>query len=131
VTLLRTDISEEHYASIIRVARISEFADSFHPDDEGDIFLRNNESNKSNTASYHRGRHSSSLYVSQCKVDKAYAIERSEAFTANEGDKGFSYFQSVGCVNITDVVAWTRPQRHAWVLGADGHRNAGNFEGKN
>jgi hypothetical protein len=38
MALVRSDISEERIASIIRVKRIHELADSFHPDDEGDTF---------------------------------------------------------------------------------------------
>jgi hypothetical protein len=52
VAFVRTDVSEERIASVIRVTRISElgtfssnyelkFAHSFHPDDGGDTFLRN------------------------------------------------------------------------------------------
>jgi hypothetical protein len=69
VALVRTDVSEELSASIIRVKRIGElgttlgvtsnrrtlrrhtlFADSFHPDDGGAKFLRNVGSYKSHTA---------------------------------------------------------------------------------
>jgi hypothetical protein len=47
MALLRTDVSNESIASIIRVKRIGELGaalvvpDSFHPGDEDDKFLRN------------------------------------------------------------------------------------------
>jgi hypothetical protein len=56
VALVRTDISEESIASIIRVTKIGELAttlelaDSCHPDDRGDTFLRNVGSYKSHMA---------------------------------------------------------------------------------
>jgi hypothetical protein len=54
VALVRTDVSEERSASIIRVTRIGELgttlADSCHPDDGGATFLRNVGSYKSHTA---------------------------------------------------------------------------------
>jgi hypothetical protein len=65
VALVRTDVSEELSASIIRVTRIGElgtlavtsnrqlwlmFTDSCHPDDEGAKFLRNVGSYKSHMA---------------------------------------------------------------------------------
>jgi hypothetical protein len=47
VVLARTDVSEEHITSLIRVKRINELGTlavtincfSFHPDDGGDTFL--------------------------------------------------------------------------------------------
>jgi hypothetical protein len=54
VALVRTDVLEEHSASIIRVKRIGELrmlADSFHPDDGGDMLLQNIGSYKSHMAS--------------------------------------------------------------------------------
>jgi hypothetical protein len=53
VALVRTDVSEEHSASIIRVTRIGELgtlADSCPPDDGVTMFLRNVGSYKSHTA---------------------------------------------------------------------------------
>jgi hypothetical protein len=50
VWFLITDVSEERSASIIRVTRISEFTDSWHPDDGDAKFLRNVRSYKSQTA---------------------------------------------------------------------------------
>jgi hypothetical protein len=50
VALVSADVSEERIASIIKVERISEVADSCHPDDGGDTFLRNVGSYKSYTA---------------------------------------------------------------------------------
>jgi hypothetical protein len=50
VILVRTDVSEENFASVIRIERNSELlvtanlltsSDSFHPDDGGDMFIRN------------------------------------------------------------------------------------------
>jgi hypothetical protein len=86
VALIRTNVSEEHIASIFRVTRNSELgttsaawrasvgsyclhcsqiADSGHPAARGDMFLRNACSYKSHTASsYLRRRHSSSRNTS-------------------------------------------------------------------
>jgi hypothetical protein len=61
VTLVRTDVSEEHSASFIRVTRIGEIGttlavtsnrrtDSCHPDEGGVNVLRNVGSYKSHTA---------------------------------------------------------------------------------
>jgi hypothetical protein len=56
VTLVRTDVSKELSASIIRVTRISELgtlavtSNSCQPDDGGAKFLRNVSSYKSHTA---------------------------------------------------------------------------------
>jgi hypothetical protein len=60
MAVTRTDVSQEPVASIISVTRISELrtlavtgsqsADSFHPDDGGDMFFRNVGSFKSHTA---------------------------------------------------------------------------------
>jgi hypothetical protein len=54
VALVRTDVSEELSASIIRVIRIGElgttFTDSCHPDDGSAKFLRNVGSYKSHMA---------------------------------------------------------------------------------
>jgi hypothetical protein len=63
VALVRTDVSEEHIVSIIRMTRIGELgtlavtsnrstllADSCHPDDGGDMYLRNVGSYKSRAA---------------------------------------------------------------------------------
>jgi hypothetical protein len=61
VDLVRTDVSEEHIASIIRVTRVGELgvtlavtsnqlANSFHPDSGGDTFRRNVGSYKNHTA---------------------------------------------------------------------------------
>jgi hypothetical protein len=53
VALVRTDVSEELSASIIRVTRIGELGttfDSCHPDDGGPKFLRNVGYYKSHTA---------------------------------------------------------------------------------
>jgi hypothetical protein len=50
VAFVRTQVSEEHTASIIRVTRIRELgtlADSCHSDDGGDMLLRNIGSYKS------------------------------------------------------------------------------------
>jgi hypothetical protein len=55
--LVRTVVSEEHIASIIRVKIISDLgatlAVTSNPDDGGDTFLRNVSSYKSHTASHH------------------------------------------------------------------------------
>jgi hypothetical protein len=52
VALVRTDVSEERFTSIVRVTRIGELgiADSCRPDDGGDMFFRNVGSYKSHTA---------------------------------------------------------------------------------
>jgi hypothetical protein len=50
VALVRTDVSEELSASIIRVTRIGELGTSSHPDDGGARFLRNVVSFKSRKA---------------------------------------------------------------------------------
>jgi hypothetical protein len=56
VALVRTDVSEELSASLIRMARIGELGttlavtDSCHPDEGGATFLRNVGSYKSHTA---------------------------------------------------------------------------------
>jgi hypothetical protein len=52
VALVRTDASEENSASIIRLERIGDVADSFHPDDGEDTFFRNVSSYKSHMASH-------------------------------------------------------------------------------
>jgi hypothetical protein len=57
VALVRTDDSEERITFIIRVEGISEVGTSkvmFHPDDGGDMFLRNVDSYKSHMASHPR-----------------------------------------------------------------------------
>jgi hypothetical protein len=81
VAIVRTDVSEELIASMIRVTRLGELGtlavtanrctlrwninyiwfltDSSRPDDGGDKFLRNIVSYKSNTVSYPRRQHSS------------------------------------------------------------------------
>jgi hypothetical protein len=60
VALVRTDVSEELSASIIRVTRIRElgttFTDPCHPDGGAAKFLRNVGSYKSHTACAHRGQ---------------------------------------------------------------------------
>jgi hypothetical protein len=71
VALVITDVWEERFASIIRVTRIRELgttlavtsnqrtlADSCHPDDDGDTFLRNVVYYKSNMAKQPRRQHS-------------------------------------------------------------------------
>jgi hypothetical protein len=52
VALVRTGVSEEFSATIVRVARIGELGttDSCHPDDGGAKYLRNIGSYKSHTA---------------------------------------------------------------------------------
>jgi hypothetical protein len=51
VALVRTDVSEEPSAYIIRMTRIGELlTDSCHPDNVGAEFLRNVSSYKSHTA---------------------------------------------------------------------------------
>jgi hypothetical protein len=57
VALVRTDVSEEHSASIIRVTKIGELGTLAvtsnrltYPDNEGATFLRNVSSYKSHTA---------------------------------------------------------------------------------
>jgi hypothetical protein len=65
--LITAHVSEECIASIVRVTRTGELGtleltsvvDSCHPDDGGDMFLRNVGSYKSHTASHSRRRYSS------------------------------------------------------------------------
>jgi hypothetical protein len=57
VAVVRTDVSEERIASIIRVERISELGTISHTDDGGDTFPRNVGSNKTRMASCPRRRH--------------------------------------------------------------------------
>jgi hypothetical protein len=78
MVLVRTYVSEERNASLIRVTRIGDLGTtsavsnnrrtqrrniSCHPDGVGDTFLRNVDSNKSHTAEHPRRRHSSSQKV--------------------------------------------------------------------
>jgi hypothetical protein len=65
---VRTEVSEEIVASIIRVERFSKLADFFHLDDGGDTFLRNVCSYKSRTASHPRRRHSSQQLVDLIEI---------------------------------------------------------------
>jgi hypothetical protein len=60
MVLVRTDVSEKHSASIIRVERLSELGrtlaattDSFHPEDGGSTFLRNIDSYNSHIKSHY------------------------------------------------------------------------------
>jgi hypothetical protein len=75
VALVRSDVSEESIATIIKVKIINDVGttDSFRPDGENDMFLRNVGPYKSHVASHHRRRHSSYLlctlhFLSECSV---------------------------------------------------------------
>jgi hypothetical protein len=64
---VRTDVSQELVASILKVERMREIEtmlDSFHPEDRGHTFFRNVRFSKTHTALDPRRRHSAvSLFV--------------------------------------------------------------------
>jgi hypothetical protein len=73
VDFARTDVSQEHVASIFRVERIRELgatsavtiriADIFHPKDVSNTFLRNVDANKTHTAPHPRVLHASEVHL--------------------------------------------------------------------